>query len=163
MAGWTATSLRWEGVSFATLYRTLVEPALPSGTSATHLVFRGLDGYRSAATIEDALAEDVLVAENLDGRPLDSDHGAPARLVSPSQYGFVSTKHLCGIEVHATEPTGVYRSPALRLLAPHPRARVWHQERHRHIPAWLLRLPYRALIAPITYLSARGGQDREPV
>ena len=53
--------------------------------------------------IEDALAEDVLIAERLNGRPLDSDHGAPARLVSPNQYGYVNTKHLCAIELHTAE------------------------------------------------------------
>ena len=55
-------------------------------------------------SIEDALADDVLIAEHLDGRPLDGDHGAPARLVSPDQYGFVSTKHLCSIELHTGVP-----------------------------------------------------------
>ena len=46
----------------------------------------------SASGTEDALADGVLIADRLDGRPLDGDHGAPARLVSPNQYGFVSTK-----------------------------------------------------------------------
>ena len=78
----------------ATVYRTLIEPALPPETSVTHVVFRGLEGWRSIVSIGDALADDVLIAERLDGRPLDSDHGAPARLVSPKQYGYVSTKHL---------------------------------------------------------------------
>jgi DMSO/TMAO reductase YedYZ molybdopterin-dependent catalytic subunit len=49
----------------------------------THVAFGGLDGYRSVVTIEDALAEDVLIAERLEGRPLDGDHGAPVRLVRP--------------------------------------------------------------------------------
>ena len=108
--------------------------------------------------IEDALADDVLIAEHLDGRPLDSDHGAPARLVSPSQYGFVSTKHLCRIELHTAEPIEANVSPADRLLASHPRARVWEEERHRHLPAWSVRPVYRSLIRPIRFLSARGGR-----
>ena len=47
---------------------------------------------------------DVLLAERLDGRPLDGDHGAPVRLVSPGQYGYISTKHLCRIELHTAAP-----------------------------------------------------------
>src|SRR5881227_1516256 len=67
-------------------------------------------------SIEDALAEDVLIAERLDGRPLDGDHGAPARLVSPEQYGFVSTKHLCRVELHTTDPSEKYHpSPIIPL------------------------------------------------
>ncbi len=146
VAGWSATHLRWEGVPFKTVYRTLIEPALRPGISVTHVVCRGLDGWRSVLSIEDALADDVLIADRLDGRPLAGDHGAPARLVSPRQYGYVSTKHLCRIEVHTAEPKRVHKS-VLRLLGPHPRARVWEEERHRYLPAWLLRRPYRATIA----------------
>jgi DMSO/TMAO reductase YedYZ molybdopterin-dependent catalytic subunit len=94
VAGWSPTNLRWEGVAFETFYRMIIEPYLQPGASVTHIVFSGLDGYRSSVWIEDALAEDVLIAERLDDHPLDRDHGAPARLVSPSQYGFISTKHL---------------------------------------------------------------------
>src|SRR4051794_12779697 len=80
VAGWTATSLRWEGVAFEAFYRAIVEPSLAPDASVTHLGFVGLDGYRSIVTIEDALSDDVLIAQHLDGRPLDSDHGAPLRL-----------------------------------------------------------------------------------
>ena len=162
VAGWSATHLRWEGVPFKTVYRTLIEPALRPGISVTHVVCRGLDGWRSVLSIEDALADDVLIADRLDGRPLSGDHGAPARLVSPRQYGYVSTKHLCRIEVHTAEPKGIHKS-VLRLLGPHPRARVWEEERHGSFPAWSVRPFYRALIAPLRHLCARGGgQSRTP-
>src|SRR5918998_1843532 len=103
VAGWSATGLRWEGVAFAVFHRRFVEPAVPPGVAVTHVVLEVLDGYRSVAAIEDVLADDVLLAEHLDGRPLDGLHGAPLRLVSPRQYGFISTKHLCGIELLTAE------------------------------------------------------------
>ena len=134
VAGWSATGLHWEGVAFATFYRRFIEPVVPAGVAVTHVVFAGLDGHRSVAVVEDVLAEDVLIAEHLDGRPLDGDHGAPVRLVSPGQYGFVSTKHLCRIDLHAGEPADVNATPVDRVLAAHPRARVWQEERHRHLP-----------------------------
>src|SRR6266567_1512660 len=71
VAGWSATNLHWEGVAFETLYRTVIEPSLQPDASVTHVVFGGLDGYRSFVGIEDALADDVLIADRLDGRPLD--------------------------------------------------------------------------------------------
>ena len=166
VAGWSATNLRWEGVAFETFYRTIIEPLQPD-PSVTHIVFGGLDRYRSIVSIEDALAHDVLIADHLDGRPLDGDHGAPARLVSPDQYGFVSTKHLCSIELHTSEPPESYRhaSPknqiALRVLGPHPRARVWKEERHRALPAWSVRPVFRLLIPPFMFLSARGSRRGE--
>lgn len=161
VAGWSATNLHWEGVAFETFYRMIIEPSLQPDTSVTHVVFCGLDGYRSIVSIEDALADDVLIAENLDRRPLDSDHGAPVRLISPNQYGFISTKHLCRIELHTTEPTENYHpsqiiQAGLRLVKPHRRARVWQEERHRHLPAWSVRPVYRLLIPPIRWLAAHG-------
>jgi DMSO/TMAO reductase YedYZ molybdopterin-dependent catalytic subunit len=165
VAGWSATDLVWEGISFEALYRAKIAPALEAGTQVTHLVFEGLDGYRSVVTLEDALSEQTLIADRLDGQPLDSDHGAPLRFVSPSQYGFISAKHLCRIEVHTSEPRERYdRSPALaRVLlrgsfAPHQRARVWKEERNRHLPGRAVRPVYRLLIAPIRSLCARGSQ-----
>jgi DMSO/TMAO reductase YedYZ molybdopterin-dependent catalytic subunit len=166
VSGWSATDLHWEGVAFETFYRAIIEPSLRADASVTHVVFRGLDGYRSVVSIGDALAEDVLIAEHLDGRPLDSDHGAPVRLVSPSQYGFISVKHLCGIELRTSEPEENHGAPRLTelvlrspLIKPHPRARVWEEERHRFLPGWFLRPVYRQLIRPIASLCARGSRS----
>jgi DMSO/TMAO reductase YedYZ molybdopterin-dependent catalytic subunit len=139
VAGWTATDLHWEGVAFADLYHLVIEPTLPAGTSITHVVFGGLDGFRSIVTIEDALAPDVLLAEHLNGDSLTSDHGAPIRLVSPRQYGFVSTKHLCEIVLHTTRPREIY----------HPR---------RHTPAQ----PATAQAPPAGKSLARGTSPLPP-
>ncbi len=168
VAGWSATNLHWEGVGFETFYRKLIEPSLKPGTRVTHLVFEGLDRYRSIALLEDILTDDVLIAERLDGQPLDGDHGAPARLVSPNQYGFINTKHLCRIELHTTEPPANYHpSPFMQLglqlvVKPHRRARVWQEERHPQLPAWSVRTVYKFFIPAIRSLSARGairGED----
>ena len=167
VSGWTATGLRWEGVPFAAFYRSVVEPALAAGATVTHLVFSGLDGFDSVVQLDDALGADVLLAEHLNGRPLDDDHGAPLRLVSPQQYGYISTKHLCRIEVRTTAPTTEAQTAhplsriALRgpLVKRHPRARVWEEERHPDLPARWLRPVYRLLIKPGIALCARGSRS----
>jgi DMSO/TMAO reductase YedYZ molybdopterin-dependent catalytic subunit len=162
VAGWSATDLHWEGVAFETFYRMVIEPSVQPEESITHVVFGGLDGYQSVVSIEDALADDVLIAERLDGRPLGDDHGAPVRLVSPRQYGYVSTKHLCRIELHTAEPTEISAAHPISqlllrgpLIMRHPRARVWEEERHPYLPAWLLRPIYGLLIPPIAFLCSR--------
>jgi DMSO/TMAO reductase YedYZ molybdopterin-dependent catalytic subunit len=154
VAGWSATGLRWEGIEYQTFHRLVIEPALPAYPAPTHAVFEGLDGYRSIVLLEDVLRDDVILADHLDGRPLDGAHGAPIRLVSPNQYGFVSTKHLRRIEIHATEPEQRYHpSPSiqatLQLVKPHRRANVWREERHRYLPAWLVRPIYRHAVSVI--------------
>jgi DMSO/TMAO reductase YedYZ molybdopterin-dependent catalytic subunit len=170
VAGWSATDLQWEGVAFEDFYRKIIEPSLQPDAGVTHVVFGGLDGYWSYMSIEDALAEDVLIADRLHGRPLDGDHGAPARLVSPDHYGFINTKHLCRIELRTTEPKGYGSASSiawagLGLLGygRPPRARVWEEERHRYLPAWSVRILGRLLIPPIAFLSDRGGgRDEDP-
>jgi DMSO/TMAO reductase YedYZ molybdopterin-dependent catalytic subunit len=157
VAGWSATGLRWEGVPFAAFYRLVVEPALQPGDEISHVVFRGLDRFRSVLLIEDAMADGVLLADRLDGHPLDGDHGAPLRLLSPAQYGYMSTKHLGRIEVHAREP----KRPRWTLIGSwlireHPRARVAEEERHGLVPGWLVRPFYAALKGPLLRRSARG-------
>jgi DMSO/TMAO reductase YedYZ molybdopterin-dependent catalytic subunit len=156
VAGWSATGLRWEGVPFVAFYRAVIEPVLTPSAVVTHLGFGGLDGYRCSLLIEDALADGVLIAERLDGRPLDSDHGAPVRLVSSAQYGYKSTKHLCRIDVHTVQAP----PPAPRrrdvLLQDHPRARVWQEERNGALPTWFVRPLYRALKAPLLAICRRG-------
>lgn len=166
VSGWSALSLRWRGAQFATFCQRWIVPALPAGPRPTHFVFGCLDGYRVEVTAEDALAEEVLIATHLDGQPLGADHGAPLRLVSPSQYGYVSAKHLCRIEVHSRDPSEnfghVHPLGKVGLRGPlfqrHPRGRVWHEERHRYLPGRLLRPVYRALRPPIFWLSARGSR-----
>ena len=165
VAGWSAADLQWEGVAFADLWRLVIEPSAAPDPSVTHISFGGLDGYRSVVQIGDALADDVLIAAHLHGRPLDTDHGAPVRLVSPGQYGYISTKHLCRIELRTSESTRVHAAHpvsrfALRgpLVKRHPRARVWHEERHPDVSAALLRPLYRLVIQPGILLCARGSR-----
>ena len=165
VAGWSATDLVWEGVPFEAFFHRVIESAVEPDLPISHVEFRGLDRYRSIVLVEDALQEDVLIAERLNGRPLSTDHGAPVRLVSPSQYGFMSTKHLCQIVLHTSRPAVSTRRPALlghlpHLIRDHPRARVWQEERNPDLPNWLLRPVYRALIPGITYLSGRGSDER---
>ncbi len=155
VAGWSATQLRWEGVPFHTVYRESIAPRLAPGTVVTHLVFRGLDKWRSVLTIDDAMSETVLLADRLNGGELGADHGAPARLVSPNQYGYVSTKHLDRIELHAADPSRPHRSLLNLIFMPHPTARVWREERHPHLPRWLVRPFFRSLKRPLLLLSAR--------
>jgi DMSO/TMAO reductase YedYZ molybdopterin-dependent catalytic subunit len=168
VAGWSATNLRWKGVPLERLYHEVIEPAIPRDMAITHFVFAGLDRYRCVVAIEDALAENVLIAHSLNGRPLDLDHGAPVRLVSPGQYAYVSVKHLCRIELHTTRPheNGDHGSalgnllPARVLFARHPRARVWHEERNGALPTWLVRPIYRLLTPPIRVLSGFPGTSK---
>ena len=156
VAGWSSVGLRWAGVRFATFYRAMVEPRLAPDSVVTHVVFRGLDGYRAIVTIEDAMQDDVLLADRLDDEPLSLKHGAPLRVVSPQQYGYLNAKHLCAIEIHTSAPPIPLN---LVLFRHHPRARVMEEERNGLLPTTLIRPLYRSLIRPFMWLSARSNWD----
>jgi len=153
---WTRRDLRWEGIAFREFFSGLVVPACGPRPDVSHLVFVGADDYEATMFLEDALADDVLLADRLDGLPLTPEHGAPLRLVSPRQYGYKSVKHLVRIELWRERPPGKLGAKE------HQRARVWREERHAWIPARLLRLPYRLAI-PLTargYRRAMGARSR---
>ena len=161
VAGWSTVELCWEGVSFKTFYDQVIAPRLDPDTTITHIAFRGLDHFRSVLTIEDAFDPDVLLAERLDGEPLGPDHGAPLRLMSPAQYGYMSTKHLCRIDLLTAPPAHAHRSLGERILESHPRARVWNEERHGSVPGRLVRPFYRSLKPILLALCAHGDSTPE--
>ena len=151
VAGWSARALRWEGV----LLRDLVPAIATEGGAVTHVRACGRDGFRAVLTVQDALGDDVLIADRVDGEPLPGEHGGPWRLVSASQYGYKSVKHLHRIELHTREPSDRHADHltalALGVLGTHPRARVWREERHRLVPAHYLRWVYRSVAHPVIY------------
>ncbi|MFK8029391.1 MAG: molybdopterin-dependent oxidoreductase [Gammaproteobacteria bacterium] len=149
---WSARGLRWGGVRFADFYSNIVVPQAKPQTDATLVAMRAQDGARTALPLKDLLASDVLLADTLNGEPLDVDHGAPLRLVAPAHYGYKSVKYLSELE---------FRPPSLnyRVSGPsfmdHPRARVALEERGRVASGWLLRYLYRPLIGSTVKLFAK--------
>lgn len=151
VAGWSAVDLAWEGWSFRDVLKRLILPQAVDAERVSFLVFVGVDGYRSLVRREDAERENVLLADRLDGAPLSPEHGAPVRLVSPDQYGYINTKHLVRIELHHEEPAPFFHprrrvQRALRAVHPHGRALVWNEERHRYLPSWFTRAVYRLVV-----------------
>jgi DMSO/TMAO reductase YedYZ molybdopterin-dependent catalytic subunit len=123
---WTRRGLCWGGVRFGAFYREVVVPRAVPVARADFVVLRGQDGARTSLPLEDLLADDVLLADRLDGEPLGIAHGAPLRLVAPAHYGYKSVKHLDGIEFWQSEEN--YRPFGFRFMV-HPRARVAREAR----------------------------------
>ncbi|HWS48023.1 MAG TPA: molybdopterin-dependent oxidoreductase [Acidimicrobiia bacterium] len=95
VTGWRVPSVHWTGV----LLRDLLDRAgVKSG--ATALRFTSFDGeYTESLTLDQARRPDVMVAYELEGKQLSSDHGGPARLYVAPMYGYKSCKWLDTIEV----------------------------------------------------------------
>ncbi len=129
---WSALNLAWSGASFRDFAQLLAEAVQPH-PRAGWLMATGMDGFSTCLSLEDALADDVLLADRLDGVALSSAHGAPVRLIAPAQYGYKSVKHLVALEYRRA-----YASGSVGLKG-HPRGRVALEERSRLLPGRLWR------------------------
>ena len=99
-AEWTGTPLRG----------LLEDIGLDAG--AVEVVFRAADrgiqgdeeqSYARSLPLSEATRPEVLLAYEMNGRPLEPQHGFPLRLIVPGWYGMTSVKWLTAIEV-VTKP-----------------------------------------------------------
>jgi DMSO/TMAO reductase YedYZ molybdopterin-dependent catalytic subunit len=104
VTGWSVQNVRWGGVRFRDLL-ALAEP-LPS---AKAIRFVSLEQpYDDSLTLDQALLPNVMLAYELDGKPLSRPHGAPARVVIPEMYGYKGVKWLTRMELVDHQPTGYW-------------------------------------------------------
>ncbi len=68
-------------------------------TAADHGVERGFEhDYARSLTVADATRPEILLAWDMNGRPLEPQHGAPLRVVVPGWYGMAHVKWLKRID-----------------------------------------------------------------
>ena len=146
---WSVLGLRWSGWRLRDVWEQLVVPTARPVDGASHVRAISADRYSAALNLEDAMADDVVIADMLDGQPLTPLHGAPFRLVAPAHYAYKSVKHLAALTVHRVPPKASGGSMQ------HPRGRVLHEERHGRVPGWVLRWPYRLLVVPTSLRAQR--------
>lgn len=104
VTGWWVPDVPWTGVRLS----DLLDRAAPTG-EAVGVRFRSFDGvYSVNMTLDQARADDVIVALTMYGEPVTHDHGGPVRIYSGSMYGYKSTKWLSEIEVTPTNDPGYW-------------------------------------------------------
>ncbi|MGH2429455.1 MAG: sulfite oxidase [Candidatus Limnocylindria bacterium] len=110
-ASWTGTSLA--GV----LDEAGIEPG------AVEIVFTGADrgvqgdieqDYQRSLSVAEAMRPEVLLAYEMNGRPLEPQHGFPLRLLVPGWYGMTSVKWLNAIEAVSEPFRGYQQAEAYR-------------------------------------------------
>lgn len=95
VTGWHVPDVPWAGVRVADLL-----DRAGTTSSAQGVRFRSFDGtYSVNMTLDQARADDVVVALRMYGKPVTHDHGGPVRIYSGSMFGYKSTKWLSEIEV----------------------------------------------------------------
>jgi DMSO/TMAO reductase YedYZ molybdopterin-dependent catalytic subunit len=119
---WSRLGNLWEGVSTRELLgRAGVRPA------ARFVVCHAYDdGWTTDLPLEDFLAEDALLADTHDGRPITAEHGGPVRGMVPRRYAWKSAKWVKAIELVATDRPGYWEERGYHL-----RGDPWAEERYR--------------------------------
>ena len=104
VTGWHVPDVPWRGVRLS----DLLDRAAPTD-EAVGVRFHSFDGtYTVNMTLEQARADDVIVALSMYGDPVTHDHGGPVRIYSGSMYGYKSTKWLSEIEITPTNDPGYW-------------------------------------------------------
>jgi DMSO/TMAO reductase YedYZ molybdopterin-dependent catalytic subunit len=149
---WSQLGLRWGGWTLRDVYEQLILPRARPYGSVRYLKFVGADGFYASLALDFALADNVLIADTLDGGPLGLAHGAPLRVVAPAHYAYKSVKHLRAIELCSRYPSS-FRVGGGGLVA-HRDALVAREQRGQLLPGAVYRRVY-ALARPAGLRAAR--------
>ena len=110
----------WLGCALGELLR-----AARPRPEAAHVVLVGRDAgpesgepYEVSIPLAKALRDEVLLAWEMNGAPLEPAHGAPLRVVVPGYIGARSVKWLERIELRAEPTRAFFQDVAYRLLTP---------------------------------------------
>ncbi|MEN8149357.1 MAG: sulfite oxidase-like oxidoreductase [Planctomycetota bacterium] len=102
---WSRYDLNWGGVLTSELVRKC--SLLPE---AKYAYIQADGNYTTIVKVEDLMAPTSILADSLDGQPLDPKHGFPARLVIPHLYAWKSAKWVRAIEFTADYRPGFWEA-----------------------------------------------------
>jgi DMSO/TMAO reductase YedYZ molybdopterin-dependent catalytic subunit len=104
VTGWTVKNVRWAGVRI----QDVLAEAAPSGRAHALRFVSAEHPYVDYLTLQQAELHDVMLAYEMDGKPLPREHGAPLRLVIPEMYGYKNVKWLKGVELVSAAGSGYW-------------------------------------------------------
>ncbi len=115
---WSKLDTAWEGVSLDTLLDG-VETVAEYGLVLSH------DGYSTNLPLEDLTGGRAWIVHRYDGRPLEPEHGGPARLLVPHLYLWKSAKWVRGLRLLRADQPGFWETYGY-----HNHGDPWREERY---------------------------------
>ena len=100
---WSKFDTAWEGVSIDDLLR---DAGLETPTK--YVLAHSYDGYSTNIPTDDLLGGRAMVAIRYDGRPLEAEHGGPARFLVPHLYFWKSAKWVKGLQFTERDEAGFW-------------------------------------------------------
>ena len=103
---WSKLGTRWRGVTFDDLIKAAGLAAPPEPYVMAHCD----DGYTTNLPVADLLGGKAMMVTHLEGAPLASVHGGPARLLVPHLYFWKSAKWVRSLVFMKTNDPGFWES-----------------------------------------------------
>ena len=116
---WSRYDNLWEGVALREVLRRAVPKA-----DGRFAVIHAAQGFTTNLPLTELDQDDVLLADQHDGKPLTPDHGWPLRLVVPRRYFWKSAKWVSRVEVVDHDRPGFWERNGY-----HNEADPWREER----------------------------------
>ena len=115
---WTKLDTSWTGVAVSTLLEGIE-------TSADYVIAFSDGGYTTNLPLEDLVDGKAWVAYEFEGRPLEPEHGGPARLLVPHLYFWKSAKWVRGLSLRNEDEPGFWESNGYHLYGD-----PWREQRY---------------------------------
>ncbi len=117
---WSKFDNDWTGVKFSDLMQR-VKPR----PEASHVMVHSFGGYTTNVALRELMDDDVILAHQHDGKPLEKEHGWPMRLVVPKLYFWKSAKWVRGLVFMEDEKPGFWE-----MYGYHIHGDPWTEERY---------------------------------
>jgi DMSO/TMAO reductase YedYZ molybdopterin-dependent catalytic subunit len=120
VTSWSKLNTAWEGVIIDDI---LADAGVEAPTP--FLLAHSFDGYSTNVPLTDLVAGKAMIALKYEGRPLDRDHGGPARLLVPHLYFWKSAKWVNGLQFTERDEAGFWE-----LRGYHMYGDPWREQRY---------------------------------
>ncbi|WDG16971.1 molybdopterin-dependent oxidoreductase [Microbacterium sp. Clip185] len=115
---WSKLDTTWRGVSIDTLFAGI-------DTSYEYAMAHSYGGYTTNVPMADLRGGKAWIAYSFDGKPLDPEHGGPARLLVPHLYFWKSAKWVRGLSMQKHDDPGFWEQNGYNLHGD-----PWTEERY---------------------------------
>jgi len=115
---WSKLDTSWTGVPVSALLEQVE-------TAADYVLAFSDGGYTTNLPLEDLVDGKAWIAYEYDGRPLEPEHGGPARLLVPHLYLWKSAKWVRGLSLKKEEEPGFWETNGYHLYGD-----PWREQRY---------------------------------
>ncbi|WEX10585.1 sulfite oxidase-like oxidoreductase [Chelativorans sp. AA-79] len=123
VTAWSKLDTAWEGVLIDDVLAEagIGEPPTP------FMLAHSFDGYSTNVPLKDLTGGKAMIAFRYEGRPIEADHGGPARLLVPHLYFWKSAKWINGLQFTERDEPGFWE-----LRGYHIYGDPWREQRYTH-------------------------------